>query len=99
MTGLSSSGVVQTVSVSARTEGERCFPVYRAEHPLIVPHSVRAWRELRYNRKYAEKLEKKLAHLEQKQVKGAAGAVLKKMPPKSNPFVVSILTDSGSFLT
>ncbi|CDO73246.1 hypothetical protein BN946_scf185008.g8 [Trametes cinnabarina] len=53
--------------------------------------SVRAWRELRFNRKYAEKLERKLARREQKELeaaKAAAAEAAKKSQPKSNPFAL-----------
>ena len=53
--------------------------------------SIRAWRELRFNKKYAEKLEKQLARRKEKeaeQATAAAAAAAKKAQPKSNPFAV-----------
>ncbi|RPD64306.1 hypothetical protein L226DRAFT_533597 [Lentinus tigrinus ALCF2SS1-7] len=53
--------------------------------------SVRAWRELRFNKKYAEKLEKKLARRKEKearQAKATADAAAKKAQPKGNPFAL-----------
>ncbi|KAI1796554.1 programmed cell death protein 2 [Ganoderma leucocontextum] len=50
--------------------------------------SVRAWRELRYNRKYAEKLEKKLARLKDRDSQEAKDAMMKKTPFQSNPFAM-----------
>ncbi|PIL25052.1 hypothetical protein GSI_12941 [Ganoderma sinense ZZ0214-1] len=54
--------------------------------------SVRAWRELRYNRKYAEKLEKKLARLKEKEIQQAKAAVdaMKSPSLQSNPFAVGV---------
>ncbi|TBU60893.1 programmed cell death protein 2 [Dichomitus squalens] len=52
--------------------------------------SIRAWRELRYNKKYAEKLERKQARLkkEAQQGKAAAEALAQKAQAKSNPFAL-----------
>ncbi|KAI9068304.1 hypothetical protein FKP32DRAFT_168245 [Trametes sanguinea] len=53
--------------------------------------SVRAWRELRFNKKYAEKLERKLARRKEKELeaaKAAAAEAAKKSQPKSNPFAL-----------
>ncbi|TFK91739.1 hypothetical protein K466DRAFT_582559 [Polyporus arcularius HHB13444] len=54
--------------------------------------SVRAWRELRYNKKYAEKLEKQEARRKEKEAlkaKAAADATAKNAQPKSNPFALA----------
>ena len=61
----------------------------RLPHP--VHRSVRAWRQLRFNKKYAEKLEKKLARRKEKEARQAqavAEAAAKRAQPKSNPFAV-----------
>ncbi len=67
------------------------LPHVQGSVPVDRAHSVRAWRELRYNKKYAGKLEKKLARLKEKeaqQAKAAAGAT-KTIPLPDNPFAVS----------
>ncbi|KAI0763746.1 programmed cell death protein 2 [Trametes elegans] len=54
--------------------------------------SVRAWRELRYNKKYAEKLARKLARRKARELREANAAAAKQAPkptqPKSNPFAL-----------
>ncbi|KAI0349665.1 hypothetical protein OH77DRAFT_1431882 [Trametes cingulata] len=53
--------------------------------------SVRAWRELRFNKKYAEKLERKLARRKAKELeeaKAAEAEAARKSQPKSNPFAL-----------
>ncbi|KAI0820382.1 programmed cell death protein 2 [Trametes gibbosa] len=52
--------------------------------------SVRAWRELRFNKKYAEKLERKLARRKAKELEEAKASaeVARKTLPKSNPFAL-----------
>ncbi|THH13102.1 hypothetical protein EW146_g7080 [Bondarzewia mesenterica] len=49
--------------------------------------SVRAWRGLRYNAKYAEKLQRQLAAKKEKEIaKAAAAAAAKSTQTKTNPF-------------
>ncbi|KAM5532909.1 hypothetical protein V8D89_013461 [Ganoderma adspersum] len=61
--------------------------------------SVRAWRELRYNRKYAEKLEKKLARLKEKEVQQAipAADAMNKTSLQSNPFAMGAASSPNPF--
>lgn len=49
--------------------------------------SVRAWRCVRFNQKYAEKLERKAAR--KKEQEKNAGKATQPSGPKSNPFSVS----------
>ena len=51
--------------------------------------SVRAWRGLRFNAKYAEKLERKLAAKKEKE-KEKAAALAKSKETKTNPFSVRV---------
>ena len=92
MTGHCSSGAAEMISASARKEGQSRFFIHGCRHSLITSHSLRAWRELRYNRKYAEKLEKKLARLKEKEVQQtkAATDATEKTSLQSNPFAVSL---------
>ncbi|THH03539.1 hypothetical protein EW146_g10416, partial [Bondarzewia mesenterica] len=48
--------------------------------------SVRAWRGLRYNAKYAEKLQRQLAAKKEKEIAKAAAAAAKSTQTKTNPF-------------
>ncbi|KAH9888913.1 programmed cell death protein 2 [Cubamyces lactineus] len=62
--------------------------------------SIRAWRELRFNKKYAEKLERKLARRKQKELeaaKAAAAEAAKKTQPKSNPFALGATAGPNPF--
>ncbi|KAI0629187.1 programmed cell death protein 2 [Trametes polyzona] len=62
--------------------------------------SVRAWRELRYNKKYAEKLDRKLARRKAKEfeeAKAAAAAAAQKSQPKSNPFALGATSAPNPF--
>ncbi|KAI8996347.1 programmed cell death protein 2 [Trametes punicea] len=62
--------------------------------------SIRAWRELRFNKRYAEKLEKKMARRKQKQLEAAnatAAKTAQKLQPKRNPFALSAAASSGPF--
>ncbi|KAI0741491.1 programmed cell death protein 2, partial [Daedaleopsis nitida] len=61
--------------------------------------SVRAWRELRYNDKYAQKLEKKLAQQKEKEARAraAADAAAKRVQPKTNPFALAAAPTSNPF--
>ena len=55
-------------------------------------YSVRAWRCVRYNKKYAEKLERKaLRKKEQEKTEKLA----QPPGPKSNPFSVSVHSDAN----
>ena len=58
---------------------------------LIAPRSIRAWRELRYNKRYAEKLERKQARLKEKAAQQAESpqTLVQKGQARSNPFTVS----------
>lgn len=61
--------------------------------------SVRAWRGLRYNTKYAEKLAKRQAKQkakEEEQAKAAAGAA-RMSTPKANPFSMKTTGSSNAF--
>ena len=51
--------------------------------------SVRAWRGLRYNEKYAAKLKKKLEQKQERQKAKAKAAEAEKLP-RINPFLVSM---------
>jgi pre-rRNA-processing protein TSR4 len=51
------------------------------------PHSVRAWRCVRFNKKYAEKLEKKVARKEEQEKK--AEKPTQSAGQRPNPFSVS----------
>ncbi|KAI0641854.1 programmed cell death protein 2 [Trametes meyenii] len=62
--------------------------------------SVRAWRELRYNHKYAEKLERKAARRKAKEAEeavAAAAQAAKKAQPKSNPFALGAAPTASPF--
>ncbi|KXN89390.1 putative 20S rRNA accumulation protein 4 [Leucoagaricus sp. SymC.cos] len=61
--------------------------------------SIRTWRGLRFNEKYAAKLEKKLAkkrERERARVEAAAAEQAKKAAPKVNPFSISASTTAAS---
>ncbi|KAH9852077.1 programmed cell death protein 2 [Lenzites betulinus] len=65
-----------------------------------VSCSVRAWRELRFNKKYAEKLERKLARRKAKELeeaKVAAAEAAKNAQPKSNPFALGATSAPNPF--
>ncbi|KAI0331510.1 hypothetical protein GY45DRAFT_1404960 [Cubamyces sp. BRFM 1775] len=62
--------------------------------------SIRAWRELRFNKKYAEKLERKQARRKQKELEAAkiaAAEAAKKAQPKSNPFALGATAGPNPF--
>ncbi|KAI0675435.1 programmed cell death protein 2 [Trametes maxima] len=62
--------------------------------------SVRAWRELRFNAKYAEKLERKAARRKAKEAEEAAAAAAhaaKRAQPKSNPFALGAAPTASPF--
>lgn len=60
---------------------------------LNSPYSIRAWRQLRYNKKYAEKLAKKAERKKTKEeAERKAAAEAAHSQPKANPFSASIQT-------
>lgn len=87
----STCGLAPTDHVSGRKAGTS-RSAQSTRFPEADRHrSVRAWRELRFNKKYAEKLERKLARRKAKELeeaKAAATEAAKKAQPKSNPFAV-----------
>lgn len=103
----SSYGLVPTPLVNVNREGTRPFQPSPCSRSTLetnngradpIPPSVRAWRELRFNKKYAEKLEKKLARRKEKEVqhaKAAAEAAAKKSQAKANPFAVRVFPSTS----
>jgi hypothetical protein len=83
-------GDVHKDRAKKRTEGEwlvyRSLPVI---YIVLMSNSVRAWRGLRFNEKYAAKLEKKSAKKRaQEKAKAEVEAVKNKIATMSNPFSV-----------
>jgi pre-rRNA-processing protein TSR4 len=62
---------------------------------MKLSNSVRAWRCVRFNKKYAEKLERKAARKKEQEQKIEKPA--QQSGPKSNPFSVSARSDINWF--
>ena len=87
------SGDVQGPAAKAKTEGKLSHDACTTSQILPpISTSIRAWRGLRFNAKYAAKLEQKLARKrEREKAKAdalAAEAAQKQAAVKSNPFSV-----------
>ncbi len=93
-------GVVHKVAVKRKMEGVYYNNCGVMPSRYFNSFSIRAWRGLRYNEKYAAKLEKKLAkQQEQKKAKTEAAAAeeASKTSPKPNPFSVRAQRTGHSF--
>lgn len=67
------------------------LPLHLSRYKLNYPYSIRAWRQLRYNKKYAEKLAKKAERKKTEEMeRRAAQEAASRSVPKANPFSVSI---------